>query len=354
MSSSINRASDLLLVNREGVDYKAPVSSVIPSVCDMEELPELKAPWDAANSKHHIIVNDVTPSITRTVRGTSRTNPAVKISRADKIYKLSGEEVSEINEPGEYIVTGDLVAFKGSAGDWAFGRLTDTSKRSKFTQMFYKCTNFTGKGLEYFDTGNVTHFDRVFEEARSFNYDISMWDTGSAVTMSSMFMYTVEFNQDIGKWDTSNVENMSSMFWESAMNSDIGDWDTGKVKTMDRMFFRASNFNQDIGDWDTSELKTASRVFSQSKAFNRDISRWNTGQVESMYGMFEQASAFNQDISSWNISKVENMDNMFEKAAVFNRDLSRWHAVLIPQKPDEFDTQSGFEGDTAKQPHWGR
>jgi hypothetical protein len=44
---------------------------------------------------------------------------------------------------------------------------------------------------------------------------------------------------------------------------------------------------------------------------------------------------------------------MFENASSFDQDISGWCVSQIGSEPSNFDTGSGFDGDTAKQPNWG-
>jgi surface protein len=52
----------------------------------------------------------------------------------------------------------------------------------------------------------------MFENAQSFNQDLSNWNTSKVTNMSRMFDGAQSFNQDISNWNTSKVTNMSRMF----------------------------------------------------------------------------------------------------------------------------------------------
>jgi surface protein len=114
-----------------------------------------------------------------------------------------------------------------------------------------------------------------------------------------------------------------------------------------------------ISTLDVSNVTDMVSMFASASAFNQDISGWDTSNVTLMSYMFRKASSFNSDISGWDTSKVDNMgvtpgmDGMFNQAASFNQDLSQWCVSLINPKPALFDRDSGFAGQTDKQPDWG-
>jgi len=73
--------------------------------------------------------------------------------------------------------------------------------------------------------------------------------------MVGMFNNATTFNSDISSWDTSNVTYMIGMFYAaSAFNSDISSWDTSNVLNMNNMFRNATLFNQDISGWYVSSV----------------------------------------------------------------------------------------------------
>ena len=80
---------------------------------------------------------------------------------------------------------------------------------------------------------------------------------------------------------------------------------------------------------------------------------FNTSFVQDMSQMFYSCKLFDSDISNWDTSNVSNMNSQFMNCTAFNQDLSSWCVEKIGTKPQFFDTDSGFENETALQPKWG-
>jgi surface protein len=98
---------------------------------------------------------------------------------------------------------------------------------------------------------------------------------------------------------------MSAMFQNAtSFNKDISTWDTSKVTTMMAMFYGATTFNQPIGSWNTSSVTTMMWMLLGATSFNQPIGSWNTSSVTSMYSMLQNATVFDQDISAWDINQV--------------------------------------------------
>ena len=202
-------------------------------------------------------------------------------------------------------------------------------------------------------TSGITDMSSMFQNATTFNEDISHWDTSSVTNIGYMFDSASAFNQDIGHWDTSQVTNMSSVFsFAGSFNQDIGNWDTSSVTNIGYMFAVASAFNQDIGHWDTSQVTNMSSVFLFAGSFNQDIGNWDTSNVTTMSYLFSRAYDFNQDIGNWDTSKVSDMFAMFRVASSFNQDLSGWCVSQIGGKPISFDSDATSW--TLPKPVWGQ
>jgi surface protein len=195
------------------------------------------------------------------------------------------------------------------------------------------------------DTSGVLNMNSMFLNASAFNQDVS-FNTHNVTTMNSMFYAASAFNNGDPSnngskpliWDTSGVLNMAYMFNDaSSFNQDISGWNTGAVTDMAAMFYNATVFNN--GDpsnngskplnWDTSGVLNMYSMFYNASAFNQDVS-FNTHNVTYMGYMFQGASAFNNGDPSnngskpliWDTSGVLDMSYMFQGASTFNQDVS--------------------------------
>ena len=248
----------------------------------------------------------------------------------------------------------DANSFDGDISGW------DTSSVTDMSFMFADANSFDGD-ISGWDTSGVTNMSGMFTYAISFNQDIdtdgSSWDTSSVTDMSDMFNGATDFNRDISGWDTSSVTDMSDMFtyatsFDRDINTDGSSWDTSSVTDMAGMFYGAASFNGNLSGWDTSSVTDMSFMFTDASSFNRDINTdgdsWDTSSVTDMLAMFTNAAAFDGDISGWDTSKVTNMINMFNGAASFNGDISGWDVRAVTDMSNMFDGATSFDQNLGK------
>ena len=204
--------------------------------------------------------------------------------------------------------------------------------------MFENASSFNGD-VSGWDTGLVTNTFGMFAGASSFNGDVSGWDTGLVTNMSYMFYDASSFSGDVNNWDTGLVSDMSNMFeGASSFNQSLNNWDTGLVSNMSFMFYEASSFNGDVSGWDTGLVTNMRYMFYEASSFNQSVSAWDTGLVSDMRYMFYEASSFNQSLGAWDISAVVDMSNMLDDSALsvdnYDATLNGWADVLQAKQPN--------------------
>ena len=204
----------------------------------------------------------------------------------------------------------------------------DLSGVTDMSSMFNNAQSFNGD-ISSWNVSQVTDTSEMFRDAARFNQDISDWDVSQVTDMSSMFDHAFDFNQPLNNWDVSQVTSMSSMFNDArSFNGDISSWDVSQVTGMSGMFTSARAFNQPLNNWNVSQVTTMSTMFSNAWIFNQDISDWDVSQVTSMSLMFQSASRFNQPLNNWNVSQVTDMSLMFQSASNFDQNLGNWYITL--------------------------
>jgi surface protein len=224
-----------------------------------------------------------------------------------------------------------------------------TVQWTSMESAFFGCSNLQITASDAPILTGVTNMSGMFQQAATFNSNISSWNTASVTNMSNMFNSASAFNQNIGSWNTAAVTNMSRLFsGATAFNQNIGSWNTSAVTNMLEMFFNASSFNQNInsnpitGSWNTGMVTNMSGMFYGATAFNQNIDLWTTTAVTNMSGMFRNATNFNQNINTWITTAVTNMSQMFTGASSFNQNIDSWNTASVTNMSEMFWNASSF------------
>jgi len=306
----------------------------------------------------------------------------------------------------------NATAFNQDISSW------DLSGAPNMSNMFNTATVFNNGGVTL--SGNfastmtsVTNMSYMFKYANAFDQDISSWDVSSVTNMAAMFDINSGFNNGgvALNWGvkTVNVTNMNAMFNDAVtFNQDISSWDVSSVTTMNYMFSGASVFDQDISIWNVLAASVAPGNSTPPSGFDTGTpGTWTTAEkpqwgtdgtilypltgetsdptnatwrstyapasyvydttpgaegirvkgnepITSMQGMFSGSSINNSDISSWDVSTVTNMQQMFDTATVFNQDISSWDTsgltTAVGIEPANFNT--GGILSVANTPYW--
>ena len=164
----------------------------------------------------------------------------------------------------------------------------DTSSVTTMIGMFSDCSNLQSLNLSNFDTSKVTDMSYMFSMGNNISaetstgklttLDLSSFNTSKVTTMAHMFEYNKNMVEIKGleNFDTSNVTDMFSMFsrLQSITTLNLCSFNTSKVTDMSYMFdwtFKLENIY--VGtNWNTSKANTQ-YMFSSSS-----VSSVTTGQ----------------------------------------------------------------------------
>jgi surface protein len=97
----------------------------------------------------------------------------------------------------------------------------------------------------------------TFNEARSFDSDLSLWNTSRVTDMSYVFLGASSFTgKGVSNFDVRSVLDMHGAFYQSPLfDADLSTWQTGNVVDMSELFYGASSFRgTGIAAWDTSKV----------------------------------------------------------------------------------------------------
>ena len=173
------------------------------------------------------------------------------------------------------------------------------------TQAFAKCLT----SVDYWGSATTNSAPNAFKGATKLT---NVPDSVPALlNITSMFTGATSFNDpSVGKWNVSNATNMTYVFNDAtSFNQDISSWNTLKVTTTAYMFNGATSFNQPLDNWTTTSVTNMDHMFFGASNFNQPLNSWNTSNVTNMHMMLF-GTAFQQDLSNWNMDKVTRMGLM--------------------------------------------
>ena len=293
--------------------------------------------------------------------------------------------------------------FNANLGGWTI----NTASSVTMWDMFRGASSFTGAGIGAWNVTKVTDCEGMFDNARSFNEDISSWNTYAINWFTDMFKNAVNFDQDITGWPHGGTNNVNNMFggatkwlekyrrndwttlkagpasvWTgpspftsktalktavdnclaaspsgacncklqsvdcgSGEGAPISLWRVEQLTDLSEVFRGKTSFNADISAWNTALVTRMNFMFQEAAAFNQDISSWNTNNVQKMRYMFYRASAFNQNIGSWNTESVLDMQAIFEEATAFNQNIGAWNTRRVTNLESAFNGARSFNSD---------
>jgi hypothetical protein len=124
---------------------------------------------------------------------------------------------------------------------------------------------------------------------------IGGWDVSSVKDFSSVFKDASEFTgEGLDSWNTTAVTTLNYTFYgASSMNANLGKWDVSKVQTLERTFNDASKFTgEGLDSWITTAVTTLYSTFDDASSMNANLGKWDVTKVTSLEWTFYLASKF--------------------------------------------------------------
>lgn len=266
------------------------------------------------------------------------TNISGMFYKCTKLVKvdISAWKKNQITDIGNLFAYDTAITeIKGLEGE-VDGKGWDTSNVTNMSHTFYGIKFESFPEIANWKTQNVINMDYLFSYCNKLtSLDLSNWDTSSVVNMEAMFDHTAMLPTDglkgLDTFETGNVTNMKSMFTATGMDVlDLSSFNTSKVTDMNVMFSQnGTNLKKIIGVFDTSNVTKMAGMFTGTtvddfSGFN--IADWNTTKVRDFSNMFTNSEYTNLDIiKKWDTTAVTNFKSMFSGMSELQSiDLGKW------------------------------
>lgn len=150
----------------------------------------------------------------------------------------------------------------------------------------------------------------IFEDTEliKYDYDVSKWDVSSVWNFSEMFWGCKYFTgKGLENWKVSIGTDFQSMFYDySVFDCDLGSWKIPKAYTISYMFYNCYEFKgKGLEKWDTHSIQQMKGTFMNCVSFDRNLSKWLVFNVRDMWKMFQGCKIFKgKGLDKWHPSKV--------------------------------------------------
>lgn len=388
------KRDDLVVVSRDGKDYRSTLERINLPISAYPELEEEKPkPWDHLPVLFHVIVEDVGRclvgerdfdadeytfeiynkdteeqlDLTSMLKATNvKEDQSFFVPKRAKREKTKKErqEKNKTREAsgfdgGGYYYSGDsgLPSIQLPRGEWIIGCVSEPVSddwEKYYGPSHVGCDFYESRGD--FELGPLTNTSKLEDFSNLFMYCES-WNnagkplpagfkTDSAKVLCMMFYNCGVFNQPVNHLKVDNVFNFDSVFSGCALfNQEVDQWNVGNGEDFYSTFDCCYEWNGDVSGWDMSNATTIMYMFDGCSKFNGDVSQWKLSNAEYMTGVFNACTEFDCDISGWDVSNVGDFSDMFKRAEKFNQDISGWDVSSASFMGGMFNSAESFNQD---------
>ena len=113
---------------------------------------------------------------------------------------------------------------------------------------------------------NVKSMDNMFEWCKQLDMNVSNWDVSNVEQTNNMFYRCENFKGDgLEKWKTSKLQSALNMFeWCINLDADFKDWDIHKCASISGMFYNCKKLNCNFDNWDISMVIKIANIMNHS------------------------------------------------------------------------------------------
>jgi hypothetical protein len=185
----------------------------------------------------------------------------------------------------------DASQFQSNLPYWQVSNVKD------FSHMFHGATSFDGD-VSTWKVSSAVDYSFMFCNATSFQGDLSMWMTDLNKDNDIDYSYS-SLRRPVASKESRSLpyaqKNMESMFENAiSFDSDLTLWETGAVVSMRSMFRSATYFSGgDLRDWNVSAVGDFGHMFDGADSFSGHLS-WSvmdsadtTGMMKGSPGTFD-------------------------------------------------------------------
>ena len=144
----------------------------------------------------------------------------------------------------------------------------DVSGVASMYAVFKSASSFN-QDLSSWDVSNVTSWSEMFRGAAAFNGSTAGWQMHGSLNELSFALATDFTGIGLDTWDTSGITNLRKGFFGGPVfNPDISDWDVSNVTNMNQTFVSCPSFDQDLSGWDINQVTNFTSFMSGSTALS--------------------------------------------------------------------------------------
>ena len=172
---------------------------------------------------------------------------------------------------------------------WGDGTTNTSLSHTYLTGTWTAIVTITGGSVTTFGAPSWVGATRLIGVATT---SLTDWGLGPDVTSFAGAFRYASLLVSVPTYLPSSVRNLSFMFQEATtFNQNISGWNVSQVTNMEAMFGIAIFFNQNISTWNVSQVTNMAGMFGDAINFNQNIRVWVVRSPTNVTGMFTGATA---------------------------------------------------------------